>query len=430
MKKLVTNILLFLTCIVPLLVNPYGKEPFSFPKSILIYAGCLILLAAVVWFIKQKSFKLILPIQNTLILIYLLFCILSLINSKNIYLSLLGRAGRREGLIAIACYIIMFLIASYYYEFNVKHLKYIALASIPISILALFQFAGHDFVLGFTEGMFYKNSFSTIGNRNFLGSYICLVLPLMIFSYIYLKDKLFYFTSCLLFLSLLSSLTRSAWLSLSILTILIIIFAVRRILPYRRLIALFASFTILFLIYDHINNNIFIGRYSSIYSNASKIDDSSGSNRIFIWNHTLIMIADHPFLGTGVDNFAEVFMKDFKEDVAKKYPSTTFDKAHNEFLHIAATTGIPSLMTYISFWAILFIKSLKYIKSDKRVLVIFCSILAYQMQAFFNISVVAVAPIMWILAGILNGILRENEISKIPVNENSNEVSEETLQVE
>lgn len=416
MNKLVTGILLAISCLVPLIVKPFGNERFSYPKILFIYFCCIAIAAVIIGYKGYKNFKPLSSPQGKLISAYVLLCIISTIFSVNIANSLVGRTGRKEGLFAIICYIILFFAASFFYEFHNKHLNYIALTSIIVSIFGILQFMGYDLVCGFKVGsIWYKQCFSTIGHRNFVGSYICLMLPIMALSYIYLRKKLYFIASCALFLCLLSSTTRSAWLSLSVLLIFIFILCLKKILNIKAFLILIASFVFLFLFYNYINNGAFIARYTSIYSNAVELNDDSGSGRIFIWRNTVPLIWQKPLLGVGIDNLGEVFMEKYKDEAQKQMPDTYIDKAHNEFLQIAVTTGIPAMLVYISFLIILFVKSLKYILKDRIILALFCCILAYQMQAFLNISVTSVAPIMWILLGILNNKIMSME-SKITDN--------------
>jgi O-antigen ligase len=77
----------------------------------------------------------------------------------------------------------------------------------------------------------------------------------------------------------------------------------------------------------------------------------------------------------------------------------TIDKAHNEYLHIAVVTGIPSLLTYLSILVIIFWRNITQVKRDKTKLIVAFAVFAYLAQAFSNISVIAVAPLFWILLG-------------------------------
>jgi putative inorganic carbon (HCO3(-)) transporter len=72
----------------------------------------------------------------------------------------------------------------------------------------------------------------------------------------------------------------------------------------------------------------------------------------------------------------------------------TIDKAHNEYLNIAVSAGIPSLIAYLT---LVFVVLKNSVSKEKNLLL--AVIIAYLVQAFFNISVVSVAFLFWILLG-------------------------------
>jgi putative inorganic carbon (HCO3(-)) transporter len=106
------------------------------------------------------------------------------------------------------------------------------------------------------------------------------------------------------------------------------------------------------------------------------------------------------------------------------------DKAHNEYLQIAITTGIPTLFFYLLFIFFIIKKNIKYIrdnnlkdnkkKTDSNTdynlfevsTALFFGITAYWIQATFNISIVSVAPIYWGLTGLNLAIISIDNNSK------------------
>jgi putative inorganic carbon (HCO3(-)) transporter len=55
----------------------------------------------------------------------------------------------------------------------------------------------------------------------------------------------------------------------------------------------------------------------------------------------------YPLFGYGLETLDIVFTEWFCEDIIATYGSMWIvDKAHNEYLHIAVSTGIPSLVLY------------------------------------------------------------------------------------
>ena len=80
------------------------------------------------------------------------------------------------------------------------------------------------------------------------------------------------------------------------------------------------------------------------------------------------------------------------------------DKAHNEYLQIAATIGIPAMIVYLAFLAQILSSQKKKIFKDNATFILVIPIISYIVQAFFNISTIGVAPIFWALLGLLQNL--------------------------
>ena len=74
------------------------------------------------------------------------------------------------------------------------------------------------------------------------------------------------------------------------------------------------------------------------------------------------------------------------------------DKAHNEFLEYWACGGILTLISYVALIGVILTKLFKR-REDDGCKIYFLMILGYVIQSFFNISVIGVAPLYWILLG-------------------------------
>lgn len=85
---------------------------------------------------------------------------------------------------------------------------------------------------------------------------------------------------------------------------------------------------------------------------VGRAGDVSSQVRLYIWRDTIPMILERPLLGHGPDNFAEPFGPHIDEDLKAAITSASgqvhaVDRAHNDFLQIAATTGLLGLAAYI-----------------------------------------------------------------------------------
>lgn len=78
------------------------------------------------------------------------------------------------------------------------------------------------------------------------------------------------------------------------------------------------------------------------------------------------------------------------------------DKAHNEYLQIAVTLGIPALILYVVFLSMIIFPNLKNIFKQKSIFIMLSIIGSYLVQAFFNISTIGIAPMFWFALGIMD----------------------------
>lgn len=139
-------------------------------------------------------------------------------------------------------------------------------------------------------------------------------------------------------------------------------------------------------------NNLFITLGPSITSEDSLWE--TGANR------SLILIKEHPLLGVGPDRMAAY--QRANDDLM----IDGIDKSYNEYLFIAATRGIPSLLVYIALLAataVKLFKGMREFSSDREKwfrAALLAAVLGYAVQAFFSASMVTSAPYFWLLAGL------------------------------
>ena len=120
------------------------------------------------------------------------------------------------------------------------------------------------------------------------------------------------------------------------------------------------------------------------------------------------MIKDTLILGNGPDTFTVYFPQNDLVGKLKNFGKTTIivDKPHNYYLQLAVDTGVLSLIAMLTLFGMYIISSLRlYIKNDSKDfttqvgIMIFAAVCGYLIAAFFNDSVVSVAPVFWVLLG-------------------------------
>ena len=151
-------------------------------------------------------------------------------------------------------------------------------------------------------------------------------------------------------------------------------------------------FALLVLYFVNFKSGILYEMHELLHGN---FDDDFGTYRIFLWKRTLTLIPQYPILGSGPDSFAIRFMAKYTNDIAAIGPLTLNDTAANVYLTMIINVGIVGLLTYLSFIFFQLKEGIKKMNSYSAVLLI--GITCYLIQDFFNLSLVIVTPIFWLL---------------------------------
>ncbi|MFZ2653991.1 MAG: hypothetical protein WAX69_03690 [Victivallales bacterium] len=133
------------------------------------------------------------------------------------------------------------------------------------------------------------------------------------------------------------------------------------------------------------------------------------ATRFYGWSRSIPMLKDTVILGNGPDTFALHFPQ--LDYVAKmKYyadPYLIIDKPHNMYLQIALNTGVVSLICILLVFISYIATSIKIILANMTrsiyttiSLGVFLGTTAYMITAFFNDSLISVAPVFWIMLGV------------------------------
>ena len=127
--------------------------------------------------------------------------------------------------------------------------------------------------------------------------------------------------------------------------------------------------------------------------------DHFATYRFLIWRISLPSIWNNPWFGTGPDTFYPYATV----DTWQYYYDATGDiaaSAHNRFMQIAATSGIPALIIYLGFLASMYIGFFKELFSEKSYLYAFgFAALAYASQSVILREAPIITPMVWGLFG-------------------------------
>lgn len=347
-------------------------------------------------------------IETRLILVMFLALLFSTLFGIDIMNALLGNKNRYEGLFIYGIYFLMFIASTKYIVINKKNIEFICIVASFMAIYTVLQLHGIDPIFKFLKGSLAGLSeFGFIGNRNFLSTYLLIFEAISMGAFIFYKNNRYLIYSTIIFAGLLSGQTRGVWVGFLAMSALGFLFIIKDKQRLKRAGIILICFSAAFLIINFSAENRIIKRSKTIVSDIEKISSndkkeikSVGSNRVSIWIMTLKSIKKNPILGTGPDTLHLRLVRDVPEDVYSMILSHRIypDKAHNEFLEYWATGGILTLVSYLGLVIIILVNLFK--KRDKISKIFIIIIFGYLVQSFFNISVIQVAPIYWIILGL------------------------------
>ena len=136
---------------------------------------------------------------------------------------------------------------------------------------------------------------------------------------------------------------------------------------------------------------------------------SSAQVRLNIWRDTVPMILDRPLLGHGPDNFVGPFESYVDEDLESSITRSdgvvkTVDRAHNDLLQVAATTGLLGLAAYL--WILVSYFRNAYRSGGWPLIALSSGVLAYILQIQTSFPTASSSVAFWGILGASAAIMR------------------------
>lgn len=141
-----------------------------------------------------------------------------------------------------------------------------------------------------------------------------------------------------------------------------------------------------------------------------RFEDHFGSGRGFIWIRSIPVLTENPFLGSGSGTFLQAMGVDFQEESIRRF-GIVFDTAHNTYLQMAITLGIPALLAYLIFLISLYAYLLNKAFVNPILLAFGTAAVGYLIQSFFQIDTPIDRPLLWVVLGVIAGELCREEAS-------------------
>ena len=381
----------------------YGKSMIG----ALILNTIFIVIMVIIKKFKFKNYKF--KIYDLLIILLSIFAIISCKFAISRYAALYGFYLRYEGVFAILYYYSVFYITSFVKKEHKKILAVlIVILGVIDSIYAYLQMSGSSLVKKIYDG----NSILVVGfnnNPNFFATNMLLSLSVCIGLFIDTSDKLYKVIYGMFIIILMYGLTvsntRSCIVGLFVVFLYILVFVIKN-KKWADLGIIILLISLVFM-YMHFNGMTTLVHFLNGTKNetikliSGDSNSSFGAKRLGVWKYSM-MIAPHYFLhGAGIDNFAFAF-----GGRAIRIGPYMFDKAHNEYIQLLITQGIFAFISYLVLIGIVLFNGIKNSFKEKELYLVL-PVIGYLVQAFFNISVIDVAPVFFLSLGLL--VLRKNK---------------------
>ena len=429
-KKILNIITLCVLLIVPFLkffsmnLEAFGIiSDYDFINpAIVLYISAPILLFIYIKQIKDTKRKL--DIFDYLFYILVIVGLISTMLAINKNLSIFGKDYRHEGLLSILSYYLLFinwkLLGSK--EDIKKYIKLFIIIGIVNSIYAIFQiYLPFTFVIKYGNDV--QMASGLCGNPNFLGSLIVTVISIVTCSLLINNESILKntITIILLFITLINCQSTGPFLAYILLILLLIGFLYKKkCLVLKNVLILFIVLISVYISIFFINKNLYEAsgnkyKCEMCISSVKETINNGGTGRLDIWKNSLGIVKGNFIFGVGFDNFYLAYPNpkidnlisfSITNGVIEKSPFKSYyivDNAHNVYLHTLVSNGLLGLIPYLLLCLLTFIKGLK--SNNKLIFILLSGFVAYSIQAFANISVIQVAPIYFVIIGL---ILSEN----------------------
>lgn len=397
----ISTTLIMLISILPLITIQQLPDPIVQPKITTIFftITALIILCApsIIIYLERKPAA---PLPVKWALLYLLLITLTLPFSQNIYRSLYGVDTRMEGYLVLVFYILMFLLAAFFYRPRPWHLKLYLCGAVVMALHALF--IRYETLL---FGIDPKNTellvlqFTGCGNQNFLGSYTALALPVAFWAALKFGG-LAYPAAGIIYFGLLSSNTRGSWIGACVVFGIMVLCYWPKPGCRRRILMLCGIFVTITLVYFTTSTGA-----TDRFKHFGSVDA-----RGFIYWVTTQLILMRPGTGWGIETLDFAIFDHFQQEVIDYFGYyAIIDKAHCEILQMAFCSGIPAAVAFVGTQLSTVVRGIRRFALWGPQAPLLFAIMAYMIAALWNISVVNVAPILWTFCGMLVSVTRTVE---------------------
>jgi putative inorganic carbon (hco3(-)) transporter len=424
------HILFFFT---PLILHPRMSEVFEFPKMLFVYVMTILITTTwIISWIKRKKITIARTPLDIPILIFLFVQILSTCFSIDPQTSLWGYYSRfHGGLASTISYILLYYALTSHILVKDQSTKVqgfintLLLSTALISAYAVLEHFGIDKNLWVQDVQ--NRVFSTLGQPNWLSAYLVAILPLPIFLFIK-KHKIYHLLLSLLIITAIIFTKSQSGIAATTIVLLLILARIatqNKKIPHLTALLAVSIISIYLLKPHYITKSLTsLNKINPFYSTTQEIaqkdletrgqagSDSMAIRRV-VWQGAVDLGKKNPIIGTGPETFAYAYY--WQRPAAHNLLSEwdfLYNKAHNEYLNLFATTGFLGLGSYLLLIIWTTIWWIKTAKTTPEVVPLFIGWISILITNFFGFSVVSVALLFFLFPALALPASQGKEKSK------------------
>lgn len=299
-----------------------------------------------IFVIKYREYRPKLDVLIYTLVAYFLVILVSAFTGVDFNLSFWGDIERMLGFFHIFHFFLYFLVII------------VAFRSWP-DYRRLFQASLFASVIVSLIGIFGPKVYSTIGNTTFVSAFLLfnIFFALILFIRSSFKSRYLYLLSLIPLLwqfSLMKTSGAIIALGVGVIVTLLVVGLLAQNKAWRQSFLAVTVAAILAVVF------LFSQQEASWFQHSFLKNLTGQKNtfqtRLISWRGALADFPNHPLLGTGYGNYAITFDKYFPPNFYNYDRSETyFDRAHNNIIDIASTTGILGLLSYLAIFAVIFL---------------------------------------------------------------------------
>jgi len=404
---------------VPLIFYPESYELFEFNKIIFTYTLTTAITSA--WIIKmiiRRNFVFRRTFWDLPLLVFLFSQLFSLLFSIDPHTSTFGYYSRfNGGLLSLLCYCLLYwsFVSNLDKTKAVRALNVSLASALIVSLWAISEHFGASPSCLITTGRFDVNCwvqdvqnrvFATLGQPNWLATYLIALIPLTWLQKPSLSLRFIIHNSLSIILSLALLFTKSRSGLLGLAAALVVFVGLLylqksfktnlKTIVCTLVILLLASFAVGTPFTDKLAARPAPAGETQLISTQGGTE--SGDIRKIVWNGALQIWKNHPLLGTGPETFAySYYWYRPREHNDVSEWDFLYNKAHNEYLNYAATTGTLGLLAYFFLIGSFFFYTIKKPVTNTLHPALLSGFSAILIANFFGFSVVVTNLLLFLL---------------------------------